>query len=279
MTTKFICEIGSNHNRDLARTMQLIEKAKDIGAWAVKFQLFKAELLYHKSFTTQIEKMKKWELPLTFIPDIRRKCDELGLKFICTPFHLEAVKFLENYVDFFKIGSYENQWPPLIKAVANTNKPWMLSNGMEDNGGDVVEKLYNLGVQNKAPFVLFHCNSSYPALAKNCNLDQISDNLMLMTGIHWGWSDHTVEPGVIYNAIALGAEYIEFHFDLEDGKGFEASVGHCWKPSKITEVIYNVRVGELAEQNNDTGESEAKKWRTDPVDGLRPLIKYRKELL
>ena len=272
---RFIAEIGSNHNRDINRTLALIEEAKRIGCWAVKFQLFEAEKLYAPAFKTQIEKMKKWELPTYFIPDIKRRCKKLGLKFICTPFHLEAVNFLNDYVDYFKIGSYENQWFALINSVAKTGKPWMVSTGMIDN-------IFDIGEVNKSkydfPFVIFHCNSNYPAKPENCNLGVLSregsDFRVMM-----GWSDHTVKSGVIYKAISLGAEYIEFHFDLEDGKGFESEAGHCWKPSQIKEVIDNVKIGDIAEQENDTEESEARKWRTDPIDGLRPLKQYRGGLL
>jgi len=280
MITKFIAEIGSNHNQDLTRTRQLIDKAKEIGCWGVKFQLFRAEQLYAPEFKSQINKMKKWELPISYIEQIKIKCQDLDLKFICTPFDLTAVKILEPYVDYYKIGSYENQWEDLIATVAATNIPWMISLGMTTIK-DILyynliwTKLYHSN--SNLPIIVFHCNSNYPAIPENCNLNYIRDLKDIFSLV--GWSDHTVEPGIIYKAIAFGAQYIEFHFDLENMLGFESEVGHCWAPNKIKQVIHNVKIGELAEAETDTNESQASKWRTDPEDGLRPLKEFRKELL
>jgi len=279
MTVRFIAEIGSNHNKDIVRTLKLIQKAKKIGCWAVKFQLFKAEKLYALSFKSHIAKMKKWELPIHFLDHIKYECENLDLKFICTPFDLEAVKVLKPYVDYFKIGSYENQWPELIYTVAKTKRPWMISGGLleEHQWHNLYHYIANCGQDE--PAVLFHCCSNYPAKPKNCNLNTIKRQKRGLISIKTGWSDHTVEPGVIYKAISNGAEYIEFHFDLEDGLGFESSIGHCWQPHQMREVIHNVRIGELAEIQTDTNEQEASKWRTDPSDGLRPLKEFREELL
>ena len=292
MSVKFIAEISSNHNQNIIRTLQLIEEAKHIGAWGVKFQLFKAEKLYAPEFKIQINKMKKWELPEYFISHIAYECRMHKIKFICTPFDLEAVNILQDHVDIFKIGSYELLYTDLIKAVIDTGKPWIISAGMEefhrylsDRELDLfipnIRKAEKLGREsNNPPCAILACNSNYPALPKNCNLGNINT---LKNYFHClvGWSDHTVEPGIIYKAISLGAEMIEFHFDMRIDRqyGFESESGHCWYPNKIEVVIDNVMVGEIAEQVNDSAETEAKKWRTDTEDGLRPLKEFRKELL
>jgi len=276
MSIKFIAEIGSNHNRDIVRTLKLIGEAKKIGAWGVKFQLFRAHKLYAPEFKAQIKKMKKWELPVNFINHIKMRCQTNNLKFICTPFDLDAVDFLKNRIDIFKIGSYELLYTNLIKAVIETEQPWIMSTGMTTFSqiAEIVEKELN-----NPPCALLACNSNYPAEPENCNLGTISKLKNYFFRCLVGWSDHTVKPGVIYKAIALGAKIIEFHFDLEDGKGFESKIGHCWKPSQIKDVIHNIKIGEIAEQHNDSNETEAKKWRTDPKDGMRPLREFRKELL
>lgn len=285
MAVRWIAEIGSNHNQDIVRTLKLIDEAKRIGCWAVKFQLFRAEQLYHSSFTEQIEKMKKWELPEHFIDYIRLRCDTVGIKFICTPFDLGAVELLKDKVDWLKIGSYELMYTDLIQAVAKTGKKWMISAGMEsfELSNNFMQHIRAAEREGRfcenPPSVIFACNSNYPAKVENCNLKNINKLKNYFRPSRSGWSDHTTYPGVIYKAIACGAEYIEFHFDLGDAMGFEYSVGHCWLPNEIEEVIKNVRIGEVAYQNNDTGETEAMKWRTDPVDGLRPMREYRKELL
>ncbi len=290
--TRWIAEISSNHNRSWHRTLALIQEAKRIGADAVKFQLFNPELLYHQSFKDRINMMKKWALPQDFIPEIRNICDLENIKFGCSVFDLESLDFVKDYVDWLKIGSYELLYTDLIKAVVRTGKPWMISAGMEsfnpigypsfaDDYMKNIRKAAKMGAKQKnIPFAILYCNSNYPSIPKSCNFYNIKklENYFYHTSII-GWSDHTVEPGVIYKAIEMGAEVIEFHFDLKYGLGYESKIGHCWEPDKIKEVIHNVKIGELACQENDTDETEARKWRTDPEDGMRPLKAFRKELL
>lgn len=281
MDIKFICEVGSNHNQDMPRAIKLIKKAKEIGCWAVKFQYFKANKLYAPEFKNKINQMKKWELPESFLPEIEAYCNDLDIKFICSVFDVKSVAFVKDYVDFLKIGSYELLYHDLIGIVAQTGKPWMISAGMIN----ILDLAFELSVKINLniPKIIFHCNSNYPAKVHDCDLDQIelfrlNYNQNLIDKV--GWSDHTVEPGVIYKAIALGAEIIEFHMDLEDGKGFEYPIGHCWLPHQIKEVIQNVQIGEEACQPvSSDKDNEIRKWRMDPEDGMRPLKKYRGELL
>lgn len=292
MSVKWICEIGSNHNQDIVRIIDLIGTAKTIGCDAVKFQYFQADQLYAPQFKERIIEMKQWELPFKFIPEIVSYCKTLDLKFGCSVFHLEAVQSLERFVDFFKIGSYELLWTPLIQAVAKTGRSWMMSTGMENlssKANDPIQMAQAIGWMSNynIPCTIFHCNGNYPAQPNNCNLNEIAKLKKHFYDNHGdhlkiGWSDHTTEPGVIYKAIELGAEVIEFHLDLNDGLGNESQIGnsnHCWPPYKIKKVIDNIKIGEIAEFTSDSREDEAKKWRTDPEDGLRPLKEFRKELL
>lgn len=278
---KWVADIGSNHNKDLDRCLDLIRIAKSIGCWGVKFQLFKAEKLYAPEFVNHIAEAKQCELPIEFIQPIKEKCQELKIKFICTPFDLESLEQLIGHVDILKIGSYELLHLELIQAVAKTKIPWILSIGMKK----IME--VRRALETSSPFqpdYILHCNSNYPAEVQNCNLSGISDKLQFYSKHHLnlmlvkiGWSDHSVSPAIIYRAVALGAQMIEFHFDL-DGKGLESKHGHCWDPHWIQEVIKTVNNGFLADYGNENVE-QIRKWRTDPVDGMRPLRQYRKELL
>lgn len=273
---KFIAEIGSNHCGNLDRIYKLIDTAKDIGADAVKFQLFRAEQLWSDPETQK--KMHRWELPEEYIPEISIYCKKIGIEFGCSVFFLGAVNILYPYVDWYKIGSFELLWLDLIKAVAKTGKPVILSTGMGtdeeiDNAIWEVENWNNL-----CELTLLHCNSSYPATPKDCGLAKIKQ-LHMRSAYSYsatvGWSDHTRHPGVIYAAIAQGAEVIEFHVDLEDGQGWEYSMGHCWLPSEIKPVINNIRIGEMASQPSEQDLSELRQQRTD-MDGMRPMKQYRK---
>jgi len=135
--------------------------------------------------------------------------------------------------------------------------------------GNIIERY-------KFPYemVLFHCCSKYPAVINEVYLKKI-ETYIENYECDIGYSDHTVNEGVIYRAVALGANYIEMHFDLDDMEGWESNVGHCWCAKYARRVIRNVRNGETAEQysNTDTCFRDDK---SDPEDGLRPMKCKRK---
>jgi N-acetylneuraminate synthase len=282
MSVKFIADIGSNHNRDLKRAFQLIETAKKIGCWGVKFQLFKADKLYAPGFG-DVEELKKRELPPIWIPLLKGKCDQLDIKFGCTPFDLDAVDHLKNSVDFFKISSFDILQHDLIEACAKTKKPIIFSTGLVHpflKGYNEILSILKLIYKSKNKNVtIMYCISEYPTQIEHCNLNKIEDYYIAFSKNNWisypiiGYSDHSVQPGVIYKAVELGAKTIEFHLDLHDEQGFEYQYGHCWQPYQMAGVIYNVRVGEEA---CAVPRQIAKyEQRADPSDGLRPMKEVR----
>ncbi len=224
-------------------------------------------------------KRKEWELPLEFVPKLAQRCQEREIEFSCTPFYLEAVSELQPYVAFFKIASYELLWDDLLAACARTGKPIILSTGMAtiDEIKHAVAVLQQNGCN--AP-TLLHCTSAYPTPYTDANLAAI-ETIRQATGCEVGWSDHTVEPGVIHRAIhRWGARVIEFHLDLE-GKGEEFAVGHCWLPEQISAVISDVKKGFVADGNGIKepvpSELPDRLWRADPSDGLRPMKEMREQ--
>jgi len=284
---KFVAEVSSNHNQDLDRSFAFIDKSAEIGCNAVKFQLFKMEELFAPEILAKSEvhrKRKAWELPLSFLPKLAKRCKERNIKFACTPFYLNAVDELYQYVDFYKIASYELLWNDLLSICAKTGKPVILSTGMAtmDEVKSAVNILVESGCKN---MTLLHCVSGYPTPINECNLAAIQTlrktirNPQSTFRIRFGWSDHSVSPGVIYRAIhRWGAEMIEFHLDL-DGTGEEFKTGHCWLPDQIKIVVETVRTGF---QSDGTGkkipapsELPDRGWRADPQDGLRPLKHIR----
>jgi sialic acid synthase SpsE len=210
----------------------------------------------------------------------REVAREAGIRFSCTPFYLEAVEELLPFVDFFKVASYELMWDDLLKACARTGKPIVLSTGM----ATLPEVNYACSILGRAgcrDLTLLHCVSSYPAKPKDCNLAAIA-TLRESCECPVGWSDHSVDPGVIFRAVhRWGATMVEFHLDLE-GQGAEFSSGHCWLPEAMRQVIAAVRTGILAEGDGRVGpapsEMEEREWRADAEDGLRPLRDTRKSL-
>ncbi len=156
----------------------------------------------------------------------------------------------------------------------------MLSTGMAtlDEVQEAVQVLRRHGCQQPQ---LLHCTSAYPTPANEANLAAIA-SLREATGCEVGWSDHTVEPGVVYRAVfRWGASAVEFHYDL-DGQGEEFAGGHCWLPAPIGEVIRHVGLGLQADGDGVkapvASELHDRAWRADPADGLRPLKAMRQQL-
>ena len=276
----FIAEVSSNHSKDLNRAIQFIDSASEIGCDAVKFQLFKIDKLFAPEILEKSKnhrERKNWELPLDFLPVLHERCLKNKIQFSCTPFYLDAVSQLEPYVSFYKIASYELLWDDLLKECALTKKPVIISTGMA-NIEEIKHAVSVLRKNNCEPRVL-HCTSAYPTPHNEANLKAI-DTIRKELKCEMGWSDHTVNPGVIYRAInKWDAKVIEFHLDL-DGKGDEYDSGHCWLPDKIKSVIKNIKNGQEADGhgNKEPVESELsdRMWRTDKTDGLRPIKSIRK---
>ena len=280
MSVMFIAEVSSNHHRDLNRSLSFVDKAAQLGCDAVKFQLFKIRELFAPEILANSEmhrKRKEWELPVAFLPKLARRCHERAILFSCTPFYLKAVEEMLPYVDFYKIASYELTWNDLLSACARTGKPVVLSTGMADMDEvkKAVETLRSSGCKD---ITLLHCVSSYPSPPEQCNLAAI-ETLRRACSCSVGWSDHSVDPGVIYRAVhRWDAKMIEFHLDLE-GEGEEFKTGHCWLPEQMRPVINAVKTGFRADGTGEKvpamSELSDRDWRADPSDGLRPFKEIR----
>ena len=281
MKTKFILEVGSNHNGDINRCLKFIDKAKELGCYSVKFQLFKINQLFAPQMLKKDKKLKsrvKPDLPISFIPIISKYCKKKNIKFSCTPFYLEAVDVLKKYVDVFKIASYELLWDDLLIKCAKTKKPIILSSGMANF--NEVKRAYSILKKNGSKKIsILHCVSSYPANIMSCNLNSI-DFLRKKLNCEVGWSDHTVDPLVIYSAIEEhSAKIVEFHLDL-DKTGWEFKAGkHCWLPKQIEDLIFFIKnknkVNGKFLKKYSQSEIKERFFRADPSDGLRPLKKIR----
>ncbi|MBV8979106.1 MAG: N-acetylneuraminate synthase family protein [Alphaproteobacteria bacterium] len=276
----FIAEASSNHGRDLGRALGFVDAAADAGADAVKFQLFRIERMFAPEILSRSAKhraRREWELPLGHLAPLAERCRARGIRFSCTPFHLEAVADLEPFVDFYKIASYELLVDALLQACGRTGKPIVLSTGMArmDEIVRAVDVLRGAGARD---VTLLHCVSAYPTPSQEANLSAI-ESIRAATGCAVGWSDHTRRPAVIERAVnRWNAAAVEFHLDL-DGSGAEYAAGHCWLPREIAPVIAGIREGLGADGTGFKGpqpsEAEDRDWRADPGDGMRPLRHIR----
>lgn len=301
----FVAEVSSNHQRSLARCLQFVDVAAEVGCDAVKFQLFRIDELFSPEILAGSEEHRRrrdWELPLEFVPRIVQRCSERDIDFSCTPFYLDAVDFLEPYVSFYKVASYELLWHELLRRCAGTGKPIVLSTGMA-NLDEIRAAVHacETGFRGcdgrcEPSLTLLHCVSGYPTPLDDCNLAAIETLRSTLCGdgheLAIGWSDHSVRAEVIERAIERwSAELIEFHLDL-DGRGEEYEAGHCWLPEQIAPVIEWARSrdrlrwieDETATRVDGDGlkaprdsELDDRLWRADPSDGLRPLREIRRQ--
>lgn len=225
-----IAEAGSNHNKDLETALKLIEIAAEAGANAIKFQLFKANTLYskktpipsylleHKLINTNetiCDLISKLELPLDWLQKLIEHSNKCNLVFLCTPFDLEAVDILESIsIKAYKIASFEITHIPLIRKVAKTSKPIILSTGMA-NLSDIeiaLETILEAGGRLDR-VALLHGAIGYPPPFEALNLKAIQ-TLKAAFNLPVGFTDHTLGYESAVAAVALGACIIEKHFTL-----------------------------------------------------------------
>ena len=285
-----IAEIGLNHNGELQMAKDMITAAAKAGADAVKFQNWKAEdFIVDRSetvtYTSQRKEVtesffdlcKRNEMKSGWIPILKDYCLDLRTDFISTPTTNEGVDDLINEgIKVIKNGSDYLGHIPLLKYMGQKAEVVIISTGMAtlDEIEHAVEVLRN----NSCEPTVLHCTSAYPTPYSEANLSAI-ETIRKSVGCEVGWSDHTVDPGVIHRAIhKWDAKIIEFHLDL-DGKGEEFESGHCWLPEQIGSVIKQVRHAEDADGDGIKepvpSEMSDRLWRTDPLDGLRPFKSIR----
>lgn len=228
-----VAEMSGNHNGSLDRALALVEAAAACGAHALKIQTYTADTMtldinrgefvvsdpeslwsgkslyevYQQAYTPW-----EWQRP------IFDTCRRLGLIGFSTPFDETAVDFLESLdVPCYKIASFENTDLPLIRRVAATGKPLIISTGMatEAELHETVRTAREAGCRD---LVLLKCTSTYPALPESTNILTIP-HLRKLFGCEVGLSDHTMGVGVAVASVALGATVIEKHFTLSRADG------------------------------------------------------------
>ncbi|SHE67952.1 pseudaminic acid synthase [Flavisolibacter ginsengisoli] len=228
-----IAEMSGNHNQSLDRALAIVDAAADAGVQAIKLQTYTADTITMdaKGGAFEIDDANSlWKgknlyqlyreayTPWEWHQSIFDHAKSRGLIAFSSPFDETAVDFLESLdVPAYKIASFENNHIPLIKKVAQTGKPVIVSTGVSSLSDIelVVTTLRNNGCEN---FALLKCTSTYPALPTNTNLKTIP-HLREMFHCEVGLSDHTMGVGVSVGAIVLGATIIEKHVTLNRADG------------------------------------------------------------
>lgn len=226
-----IAEISANHNGSLDTAKKIIERAKLCNADAVKLQTYTADTITLNSQNEEFmirgglwdgqslyELYQKAHMPWEWHKPLFDYARQLNITIFSSPFDFTAVDLLEDLnAPAYKIASFEAIDLPLIKYVASTGKPIIISTGMADKEeiSEAVQAAYDGGCTNLA---ILHCVSGYPAPATDYNLRTILD-MQTSFGIPVGLSDHTLDNTTAIAAISLGACIVEKHFTLDRNGG------------------------------------------------------------
>jgi sialic acid synthase SpsE len=233
--TYFIAEIAANHDGDLERAVALIHLAAAAGADAAKFQHFRAKHIVSKQgFDSgpKVSHQSKWKksvfevydkasVPWEWTERLKSECDGAGIDFFSSPYDLEAVDMLDQYVPAYKIGSGDITWPEILEQIARKNKPVLLATGASELGD--VERAVGTIVAINRQLLLMQCNTNYTGSSENLafvNLRVLQTFASMYPDLVLGLSDHTPGHITVLGAVALGARAIEKHFtDDRDREG------------------------------------------------------------
>lgn len=250
-----IAEAGVNHNGDINKAKQLIDKAVEASVDYIKFQTFKTELCISKnavkadyqientqnSSESQLEMVKKLELSFDQFIELEKYCNQKNIKFLSTGFDSESLTFLAQLgVTIAKIPSGEITNLPYLRQVASLFPEVILSTGMAtiDEIKDAVKVLTDNGI-SKDKITILHCNTEYPTPMEDVNLKAML-HIQRELGLPIGYSDHTLGIEVPIAAVALGATVIEKHFTLDKtlpGPDHKASL----EPNELKAMVSAIR--------------------------------------
>lgn len=247
--TFVIAEAGINHNGSLQIAKQLVDIAAEAGADAVKFQKRKLTQTYVRDVVEDpaiaemgveytVSNLKDVLLTDSQYKRIAEYCDEKGIQFLCSPWDVDSIEFLEDLdIPIYKVGSPDLTNFVLLERLLETDKPLLVSTGMSEE--EEIEKTVEFLRNNNADFGLLHCRSTYPSPYHNLNLDFMKE-MRRRYDVPVGYSGHERGIAVSSAAVAMGACVIERHFTLSrdmEGPDHSASL----EPPGLEKLIRDIR--------------------------------------
>jgi len=230
MTHTFvIAECGSCHDNSFTKALRLIDAAKDCGADAAKFQYWShpGKLAARRKLGPEAKAIyERYQLPKSWIPELKNYCDEAGIEFMCTVYLTEDIEVVAPYVARFKISAYESEWKAFV-AAHPTDKQVIVSH----NIGQIWKRESHISD--------LYCVSKYP-----CKIEDL--HLWEMQTIYKGLSDHTTSTNTGGWAVCCGGEIVEKHHRLGDTHPSNPDYPHSLITSDFMTYVQNIREAERA---------------------------------
>ena len=268
-----VAEAGSNFDGKLSQAKQLIDAAAEAKADAVKFQLFRADVLYPDKSQPIHSKVKNCELPREWLGELMAYSKSRSIDFLATPFDTEAIDLLENAgIKAYKWGSSETTNHRLLLRAARTGRPVYLSTGM-CTMADIAEAVDILDANGCPEVTILHCYAVYPTAYEDAHL-RVMDTLRHAFHKPVGFSDHSLGIALPIAAAALGASVIEKHFTLDRNlKGPDHS--YAVEPHELKEMVVQIRNVEkaLGSPEKRMHPDEIAWGRRDGIYAKRPIKK------
>jgi len=259
--TYFIADIAANHDGDLERAKDLIYLAAEAGADAAKFQHFDAKTIVSDSGfqamkgkqshqanwnKSVFEVYESASVSMDWSATLRDTCKKANIPFFSTPYSLDKVDELDEFVPAYKIGSGDISWLEMIEKIAMKQKPYMLATGAST--ADEVHLAVKTALSINPMLCLMQCNTNYTASLENfkyIQLNVLRTYRNMYPSIVLGLSDHTPGHSTVLGAVTLGARVIEKHF-TDDTSGTGPDHKFSMSPSSWSEMVDRTRELEMA---------------------------------
>ena len=265
--TYFIADIAANHDGDIERAKDLIYMSAESGANAAKFQNFQASTIVsdygfknmkvnsHQSTWSKsvFDVYKDASIPLEWSSILKEVCDNVGIHYMTSPYDLDYINKLSQYVCAWKLGSGDITWHEMIDKMSKDDKPLIIATGASDI--EEVSMAVNLASKNSEDIILMQCNTNYTASIENfkyISLNVIKKYIQKFPNLVIGLSDHTHGHTTVLGAVTLGARVIEKHF-TDDCNRSGPDHKFSMDPESWKDMVYATRELESA-----LGETEKK---------------------
>ena len=270
--TFIVAEAGLNHNGDIEIAKKMIDAAIDVGADAIKFQTFKTEEFLSRS-SEYFELFKNVELSFKDFEELNEYAKEREIIFFSAPFDIISAEFLEKLdISCFKVASSDLTNIPLIRRIAQSKKPMIISTGLA-NLEEIENAINCCKKENNNNLILLHSVSNYPTSPDETNL-RAMDTLREKFDFPIGYSDNGESSLVDLVAVSMGSNIIEKHFTLDKTmKGPDHSFSI--EPENLKELISNIR---MIEKMQGTGNKNPQDSEIPAIKSIRKSLTARVEI-